>query len=238
MTEPSRAAAFRIAYVPGVTPAKWVRVWRERRPDVPLELVDTAAATIVASLWNGAADAGLVRLPINGDRLSVIPLYEETPVVVVPKDHLFTAVDEIAVADLDGETVLHPYDDTLEWAARPGTAAVHRPESTSDAIELVAAGVGLLVVPQSLARLHHRRDLTFRSVRDAPASPVALAWPAAATTDLVEEFVGIVRGRGVNSSRGATAPPPKRTASQKAAAKRATRAAAGKPAKPGKRGRR
>jgi hypothetical protein len=57
-------------------------------------------------------------------------------------------------------------------------------------------------VPQSLARLHHRRDLTYRPVVEAPQSQVALSWLQERTTDLVEEFIGIVRGRTVNSSRG------------------------------------
>ncbi len=35
----SGASTFRLAYVPGVTPGKWVRIWEERQPDVPLELV-------------------------------------------------------------------------------------------------------------------------------------------------------------------------------------------------------
>lgn len=230
MTEPAAPSPFRLAYVPGVTPAKWVRIWGERLPDVPLELVTVTATDAPGLLREGGADAGLVRLPIDRDGLSVIALYEETPVVVVPKDHVITAADEVSTADLADEVVLHPHDDMLDWATRPGTAALHRPETTADAIELVAAGVGVLVVPQSLARLHHRKDLTYRTVADAPVSPVALAWPAGATTDLVEEFVGIVRGRSVNSSRGrgAPEPAPKRTASQKAAAKRASRAEAGK----------
>ncbi|MFC7450128.1 LysR family substrate-binding domain-containing protein [Rhodococcus daqingensis] len=230
MTEPTSAPTFRLAYVPGVTPTKWVRIWRERLPDVPLELVAATAADAPTLLRTGAVDAALVRLPVDRDGLSVIALYEETPVVVVPKDHVITAADEVSTRDLSDETVLHPHDDTLEWSARPGTAALHRPDTTADAIELVAAGIGVLVVPQSLARLHHRKDLTYRTVTDAPASPVALAWPTSATTDLVEEFVGIVRGRSANSSRGrgAAEPAPKRTASQKAAAKRAARAEAGK----------
>ncbi|HEY0816047.1 MAG TPA: LysR family transcriptional regulator, partial [Pseudonocardia sp.] len=62
-------------------------------------------------------------------------------------------------------------------------------------------GVGLLVVPQSLARLHHRRDLTYRPLADAPGSGVGLAWPDTENTELMEEFIGIVRGRTVNSSR-------------------------------------
>ncbi len=60
----------------------------------------------------------------------------------------------------------------------------------------------MLLVPQSLARLHHRRDLTYRTMADAPQSRIALSWPEEQTTDLVEEFIGIVRGRTVNSSRG------------------------------------
>ena len=69
------------------------------------------------------------------------------------------------------------------------------------ALYLAAAGVGRLVVPQSLARLHHRRDLTYRPLTDAPGSGVGLAWPDAENTELMEEFIGIVRGRTVNSSR-------------------------------------
>ena len=98
--------------------------------------------------------------------------------------------------------VLHPLDDTLDWEQMPGRPAIERPATTADTIELVAAGVGLLVVPQSLARLHHRRDLTYRPVSDAPESPVALSWLEDETTDLMEQFIGIVRGRTVNSTRG------------------------------------
>ncbi|MFB6503131.1 MULTISPECIES: LysR family substrate-binding domain-containing protein [unclassified Streptomyces] len=206
MTCSEETPSFRLAYVPGVTPAKWVRVWNERLPDVPLTLVGVSAAEAPDMLRDGAADAGLVRLPVDRTALSAIPLYTETTVVVVPKDHLVAAVDEIAVADLADEIVLHPLDDTLDWERPPGRPANERPATTADAVALVAAGIGLLVVPQSLARLHHRKDLTYRPVTDAPASRVALSWPEGETTDLVEEFIGIVRGRTVNSTRGRTKP--------------------------------
>ncbi|MEV3873991.1 LysR family substrate-binding domain-containing protein [Streptomyces sp. NPDC049906] len=212
MTDVQPPAPFRLAYVPGVTPAKWVRVWTERLPEVPLSLVPVPAAEALALLREGGADTGLVRLPVDGEDLSAIPLYTETTVVVVPKDHLVTAVDEVAPEDLAEELVLHPVDDVLDWERPPGVAAKERPATTADAIELVAAGVGLLAVPQSLARLHHRRDLTYRPLKDAPESRVALSWPKEATTDLVEEFIGIVRGRTVNSwrGRGAAQPAPER----------------------------
>jgi DNA-binding transcriptional LysR family regulator len=196
------AQTFRLAYVPGVTPAKWVRTWGERLPGVPLELAAVTAADAQGALTGGDADAGLVRLPVDRTQLSAIPLYAETTVVLVPKDHEVTAAEEVEVADLGGYIVLHPMDDCLAWDTLPGQPAISRPETTADAVELVAAGIGVLMVPQSLARLHHRKDLTYRTVTDAPQSQVALSWLEGQTTDLVEEFIGIVRGRTVNSSRG------------------------------------
>ena len=202
MADRQATRSFRLAYVPGVTPAKWARVWEERLPHVTLALVAVSAADGAEALRGGGADAGLVRLPVDRTVLSAIPLYTETTVVVTPKEHWTAAADEVTVGDLADDIVLHPLDDILDWESRPGLPAIERPASTADAVDLVAAGVGLLVVPQSLARLHHRRDLTYRPVSDAPQSQVALAWPQDATTDLVEEFIGIVRGRTVNSSRG------------------------------------
>jgi len=159
----------------------------------------------------------------------------------VPIDHVLTAADVVTAADLGEEPVLRPLDDVVGWAAAPGIPVDGRPETTGDAIELVAAGVGVLIVPQSLARLHHRKDLTFRPIADAPTCPVALAFPEGPQQALVEEFVGIVRGRKPSSSRGRVESAPKRTAREKTLAKQAARAAAGKVArKPGRteRGRR
>ncbi|MFV5994111.1 LysR family substrate-binding domain-containing protein [Streptomyces sp. NPDC056231] len=231
MTGSDAPLSFRLAYVPGVTPAKWVRIWNERLPDIPLNLVAVAAAEASDLLRSGGADAGFVRLPIDRTDLSAIPLYTETTVVVVPKDHIVATVDEVSGADLADDVVLHPLDDTLDWERPPGRPAIERPATTADAIELVAAGVGLLVVPQSLARLHHRKDLTYRPLTDAPESRVALSWPEEETTDLVEDFIGIVRGRTVNSSRGrkpAPAQPKQRKRPDAGGAQR--KSTAGKPA--------
>jgi DNA-binding transcriptional LysR family regulator len=202
VTGSEETPSFRLAYVPGVTPAKWVRIWHERLPGVPLALHQVTAAEAAGTLRAGDADAGFVRLPVDRAFFSAIPLYTEATVIVVPKDHVITAAEEVTVADLADEVLFHPLDDVLDWDAPPGEPAFERPATTEDAVELVAAGVGLLAVPQSLARLYHRRDLTYRPLTDAPQSTVALSWPEEATTDLVEDLIGIVRGRTVNSTRG------------------------------------
>ncbi|MGH3381746.1 MAG: LysR family substrate-binding domain-containing protein [Actinoallomurus sp.] len=195
---------FRLAYAPGMTPGKWARVWAERVREVPLRLIQMPAAEAVLLLRDGGADAAFVRLPVDREALHVIPLYLETTVIVVPKDHAVAAVEEVELADLADEDVFEPLDEVLAWVDRPGQPAFTRPDSTADAIELVASGAGVLLLPQSLARLHHRKDLTYRTVTDAPQSQIGLAWLEAETTDLMEELIGIVRGRTPNSSRGRT----------------------------------
>ncbi|MFV8310474.1 LysR family substrate-binding domain-containing protein [Mycobacteroides chelonae] len=237
MTSPSLT----LGYVPGGTPAKWARIWAERYPEVPLQLRAVAAADAADAVRAGTVDVALLRPPSDSAGLAVIPLYDETTVAVVPADHHLSAADAITAADLDGEPTLVPLDDVLNWGDAPGSPVDHRPETTEDAIELVAAGLGVLIVPQSLARPYHRKDLTYRPVTDAPTCPVALAFPEGVQSALVEEFIGIVRGRKPGSSRGQTEPAPKRTAREKTLAKQAARATAGKVArKPGRteRGRR
>ncbi|PWK85117.1 LysR substrate binding domain-containing protein [Lentzea atacamensis] len=208
--------SFTLAYVPGVTPGKWARVWQERLPETSLTLVQVTAAEAAGKVRSGEADAALLRLPGDREGLHAIPLYTETTVVVFPKDHEFAAADELSLQDLKEHVLWQPLDDTLEWDEPPGQPPVERPETTADAIEIVAAGVGLLVVPQSLARLHHRKDLKYVPLSDAPQSRVALSFPIRdENPELVEHMIGIVRGRTVNSTRGPQQEPARKQQQQR-----------------------
>jgi DNA-binding transcriptional LysR family regulator len=203
MTGSGVGPSFRLGYVLGVTPSKWVRIWQERLPRVPFTLVQILDDQVVGPVRDGDVDAAVVRLPIDRTGLHAIPLYTETTVVVASVRHHVAAADEVTVADLADDIVLHPRDDVLDWTRPPGLAAADRPATTAHAVGMVAAEVGLLLLPQSLARLHHRKDLTYRPVTDAVQSSVALVWPSVTeNSDLMEQFIGIVRGRTVNSTRG------------------------------------
>jgi DNA-binding transcriptional LysR family regulator len=194
-------AMFRLLIAAGVTVDKFARLWAERVPGTDLHPVPAEPDAVL----DDRADAGLLRLPVDRDVFHAVPLYTEATVVVVPRDHFVAAGDEVTLADLADEPLLRPRDDVLAW---PDAATGERPATTADAVPLVAAHAGLLVVPQSLARLHHRRDLTYRVVTDAPTSSVGLVWRQDGYSDLVEELIGIVRGRTANSTRGRTQPQP------------------------------
>jgi len=186
--EPPAAGAsripLRIGQVPGVTTTKWRRIWAERFPRSPLEVVDLTVAGQRGALVDEVVDLGFLRLPVDADGLHVIRLYDEVPVVVAPKEHPVSAFEEVGLADLAGEPLM----------ADDGTPAV---------FDRVAWGQGLLLVPLSLARTHSRRDLVHRPVHDATPTTIALVWRADTSDPRVEEFIGIVRVRTPNSSRTA-----------------------------------
>ncbi|PZE74316.1 LysR family transcriptional regulator [Curtobacterium sp. MCBD17_019] len=174
-----------VAFVPGVSPARWARVWRERMPDVELVLRAVGADEVDRAL-DGDADMCFARLPVT-EGLRAIPLWTETPVVAAPKDSEFAEVDSVTERDLVGMTLL-------------GGGPV--PDDLDGTLDLVAAGVGLAVLPQSLFRAASRRDLVARPLVDVEGTRVALVWRDADASPVTDEFIGIVRGRTANSSRG------------------------------------
>lgn len=191
---------FRLGAVPGATPGRWIDAWKQRMPHVPIELVPVSAAEQRAAI--DELDAVLVRLPLDDPDLHVIPLYEEVPVVVAAADSALMTVDELTAPDLAGEVVIALSDDVLGPLDLPHTqSARFAALPTAEAIATAASGVGIVVVPMSLARLHQRKDADHRPLAGGPVSAVGLAWRRDRSTPDVQTFVGIVRGRTANSSR-------------------------------------
>ena len=179
-----------IGVVAGVTPDKWVRTWRDRLPDAPLR-VEAVADEQAGPALGETLDMVLARLPIEGvdpTELHVIPLWDETPVVVAAKDHPIKVFDTVTLADLADEE-LHPgWDDAT--------------------LDIVAAGHGVARMPQAVLRATGRRDVVGRPITDAEPTRVGLVWRRTTEGPLVDEFIGIVRGRTANSSRGSAEPAP------------------------------
>jgi DNA-binding transcriptional LysR family regulator len=140
----------------------------------------------------------LVRMPVDRDGLHVIPLYDEVPVVVAASEHLVAAADDVTLADLVDEQLVAPH--RSGW--RPDVPQLEWPPMTEqEAVETVASGTGIAILPMSVARLHQRKDVVSRPVTDLPATTVALAWLVERDDHRAQRFVGVVRGRTARSSR-------------------------------------
>ncbi|WP_227468105.1 LysR substrate-binding domain-containing protein [Microbacterium sp. YJN-G] len=198
---PEEPRTLRLGLIAGTTPGRWIDSWHQRMPHVTLELIPVSFADQREQLEE--LDLALVRQPLERtDDLHVIPLYDEIPVVVASTDSFLMATDRLTPDDLAGQVLITPGDDVLGPLGLP-TVAPNFPTiaTTEDAIATAASGAGIVVVPMSLARLHHRKDADYRPLLGGRTSPVVLAWRRDATTPDIETFVGIVRGRTANSSR-------------------------------------
>ncbi|MEK6312424.1 MAG: LysR family transcriptional regulator substrate-binding protein [Curtobacterium sp.] len=176
--------ALTIAFVPGVSPAKWARVWRERFPDIELRLRPIGADEVDDTLA-GEADMVFAREPV-ADVHNAIPLWTETAVVAMPKDSPLADLAEVDLTTTDVHVV----------APGPG------PADGAATLDLVEANVGVAVLPQSLFRAASRKDLVARTLAGAQGTRILLAWRAEDASETTEEFIGVVRGRTANSSRG------------------------------------
>ncbi len=154
-------------------------------PGVPLEATLTDDAEQLDVLLDGSADISFVRFPVEREGLHVIPLYEEQPAVVAAKGHEITVFEEVDVADLAEETFL----DVSEMGG------------ADMALQVAASGAGLVVLPMPVARHLNNKDTVARRLLGAEPTQIGVAWLQDATDDVIEEFIGIVRGRTARSSR-------------------------------------
>lgn len=218
----------------------------ENAAEAPAEAVEHAPVPVVEVPENPFAHMSIVRpdrepASTDGEKYHSIRLYEELPVVILPVDHVLTVLDEVPVEELAEEFLLQPASDipAYEEVSRAWRESSGRivPEGLTDkeTIELVAAGVGLYIVPMSIARFYHRKDLTYRPVAGLDTYPVHLVWPRAPKGEprseeleaLLQDFIGIVRGRTATSDRGSETRQARaeRVAAEKAKAKAKARAA-------------
>lgn len=196
--DPAQGDQFTVGYVPGVMPGKWFRRWEERRHKPVLAQQQVRADSWKEALTSGEIKACFVRLNWEDQdpsleqlrqELRAVALYEELQVAVLDQDHILTVAETLTMDEVASESSSQdkPHIDDAKMA-----------------VELTAAGVGPVVLPMSIARLHHRKDVTHRELTDAPTIPVVLVWPQDLSEEdeaAVQQFVGIVRGRSANSGR-------------------------------------
>ncbi len=155
-----------------------VAVHRRERPLVRLSLRELTTAEQVPRLLDGEVDVGLGRdlEPVPG--LRVTTLLREPLLAAVPAGHPLHARRRIGVADLAGspfvalprDRVPRAWDRLLVMCHGAGVT----PELAQEAnqfvtlLALVAAGLGVAVVPQSVRSLRHE-DVHYLRLRDAGA---------------------------------------------------------------------
>ncbi|WP_010525562.1 LysR family transcriptional regulator substrate-binding protein [Nesterenkonia sp. F] len=205
----------RLGAIPGATPDKWAARWHARFPEVRLQVEYFDDAGQLKRLRAGTVDVGYLRLPEGEDLDALVDdpetfhrvlLYREEPVVCASRDHWIAAAEESVTAeDIAEESLLDP-----AGMVDPASLDVHAPRAGVElaraerlAMEVVASGAGLLVLPNSVARMLSRKDVVIRRLEDRPGYAVGLCWLRSADDEAVQELIGVARGRRAGSVRSA-----------------------------------
>ena len=170
----------------GVLPGL-LKAYKSARPGVALALREMLSPDQAAALASGELDFGLLLPPVAGADLEHVVVQRERFVAALPSRHrLARARGRIAVRDLADEAfVMAPrdiapglHDIVSTLTARAGFA----PRVAQEAIQmqtvvsLVSSGLGVALVPASVANLG-RRGVAYREIADAhPRLDLWLAW--------------------------------------------------------------
>lgn len=199
-----------LGFVRGIAPEKWLRRWRSVPTRRPLNLVPIDA---VADIDPATTDMTLVRswpglLPARtaepNPTRHAVKLYEETVSLVIPARHDLAEFSLVTIEELDLITLLdHPGHDPAWPVAEAWKNPAWKPQSITAALELVATGLGGILMPgplaQHLTSKHDHRVLPVS--HDLPGSSVFATWDIAHDSDDLQELVGVLRGRTSRSSR-------------------------------------
>jgi DNA-binding transcriptional LysR family regulator len=187
-----------------------VRSFRESRPLVSVAMEEWQSNELVEHLRNGRLDAAFIRtLPADVSGLSLASLMEEELIVVLPKGHALArrggAQDAaVPLKALAGETFLiqggqaglSMYADTVAACRAAGFNPVVAREAPrlASTLNLVAVGLGVSVVPESLKRVHMDGVVYRRLKSPIPlTAPLILASRRSDPSAVVRQFVSLVK---------------------------------------------
>ncbi len=138
-----------------------------------------------AALREGRIDLGLLRPPVQAPGIAVHVLHHEPLVLALPTDHRLSGDPAVTLDDLRTEDFITygPHGGSVVDAAVVRTCAragftprrAHQTWATSTALALVAAGLGIALVPAS-TRSFAVHGVEFVDLPDTEEVPLALAW--------------------------------------------------------------
>jgi DNA-binding transcriptional LysR family regulator len=196
-----------------------IREFRKTHPDVVLTPEESNTSLLLARLRAGAIDLAFVRPPFSStDGLRFEPLVKEPILMVLPAAHPLARSKSAPLSALAKEQIIlftrtiNPpvYDAILAAFGRAGFSphlAQDAPQVPS-AIPMVAAGLGVTLVPQSLSRLHPDGVVFVPVEGPALAAEISLAYRRTQRSAAVRNFVIVARRQAqiVDKRKSQTAP--------------------------------
>ncbi len=180
-----------------------IRAFRARSPAVVLNCLSLRTDEQVQMLLNGQIDVGLLRPPIDERQLSTMLVYREPLIVALPDVHPLADRKSISLKALASDRFImfrrhmgpNFYDRTVALCQKAGITpnVVQEADQTQTIIGLVAAGIGVGVVPGSMQNVR-RPGVVYTSIMDPDAVvDVMAAWRRDSQSQCLRVFLDVIR---------------------------------------------
>jgi DNA-binding transcriptional LysR family regulator len=191
---------------------RWVRAFRQRWPQVSLELIEATGDVQLELLARGEVDAGMVlHSPgLQAPGLAHARIASEPLVVALPESHPLVTPEHPGMAALLAEPLvifprrilptLHDAIFSMYHAAGRAPQVAQEAIQMQTIVNLVSAGLGIAWVPQSV-RQFQRPGVVYRSPRPSrgralPACETSLVWRADAVGPALAHFIEFAKAQG------------------------------------------
>ncbi|MGY0539974.1 LysR substrate-binding domain-containing protein [Nocardioides sp. YJ-D4] len=184
------------SHLPGIA-----RVVKRELPEVALEIhADLLTPAQCERLQSGALDLGVLRPPATGEGLTLRTLEVEPLALAIPVDHRLAVEPVVALADLRTEPFVaySARDSAVNEAVLRSCREAgfvprreHEAPSTAVLLALVAAGLGVAVLPASVRALP-LEGVVFRDLLDAGSVELSLAYRTDDDNPVVDAVIEIL----------------------------------------------
>lgn len=182
---------------------RMLQAYRERFPHVEVALRELTTLEQLRALEEGSIHVGLMRLPINAPMINVEVVRRESIVCVLPEAHPLAPHEKVDVASLMNEPfVLQANQRGLGYyiqLMKLCLAAGFSPNVVQEVTEmhaivgLVAAGIGISLVPHSTRNIRSQ-GVVYRELEGvAPMTEMAVGWLRDSHSTVVQNFLTAAR---------------------------------------------
>jgi DNA-binding transcriptional LysR family regulator len=180
-----------------------LRIFRNSFTNVSLELHELTTDEQLRWLESGRIDVGFVRPPVDENTYESKIVFRESLAIALPENHPLANQDKISLQSLKNESfilfprVLAPglYDLIISFCQQFGFS----PQLAQEAIQmqtivsLVAAEIGVAIVPESLQNLQRRGVVYKYFVEETPQVSIAMIWQRDDVSVVLEKFLGVAQ---------------------------------------------
>ncbi|MCG7325593.1 MULTISPECIES: LysR family transcriptional regulator [Achromobacter] len=181
-----------------------IRAYRDRYPDVRITLTESNTISLLRGLRAGEVDVAFVRPPYVLDaEFESERVLDEPMLIALPPGHPLSRKRAVPIAELaDEDFVLYPrpigaglYDAIQSACQRAGFAprVIQEAPQMASIVSLVAAGVGISIVPAAMRHMG-AQGIEYRPIKgDAPHALLDMAYRRHDRSVAAENAVGMLR---------------------------------------------